>query len=121
MLGESRQTNILKHLREQLENKRMIYSKDQIELTTTVGQGTVALANYYSHQLCVTIVVYRGDRAGIQGIYQNCNRKRTCCSQNWKRYRKMNLAFLISIFYNSTVFHWGPGNSCKGGVHHVVI
>ena len=41
-LGESRRAVLLKHLREQLENKRMIYSKDQIQLSTTVGQGKIA-------------------------------------------------------------------------------
>ncbi|CAI8044559.1 hypothetical protein GBAR_LOCUS24698 [Geodia barretti] len=36
--SEDRQTDILHHLRGQLENKKMIYSKDQIRLSTTIGQ-----------------------------------------------------------------------------------
>ena len=33
----------MQHLRQQLENKKMIYSKDQIQLSTTVGQGIMAI------------------------------------------------------------------------------
>ncbi|CAI8046035.1 Tyrosine-protein kinase transforming protein SEA, partial [Geodia barretti] len=38
-LGESSQSIRLQHLREELQNKNMIYSKDQIQLSTTVGQA----------------------------------------------------------------------------------
>ncbi|CAI8029843.1 Tyrosine-protein kinase transforming protein RYK, partial [Geodia barretti] len=41
--SKDRQTDILHHLREQLENKKMIYSKDQIQLSTTIGQGEFGL------------------------------------------------------------------------------
>ena len=37
--GESWRSSLLERLKQQLENKRMIYFKDQLELTTTVGQG----------------------------------------------------------------------------------
>ena len=33
----------MRHLRQQLENKNMIYTKDQIQLSTTVGQGIIAM------------------------------------------------------------------------------
>ncbi|CAI7997308.1 Putative molluscan insulin-related peptide(s) receptor [Geodia barretti] len=42
-LSEGRRADFLQHLREQLENKKMIYSKDQIQLSTTVGQGESGL------------------------------------------------------------------------------
>ena len=36
---ETKKCELLEHLREQLTNKRMIYSKNQLQLSTTVGQG----------------------------------------------------------------------------------
>ena len=31
---------IMQHLREQLERKKLLYSEDQIELSTTIGHGS---------------------------------------------------------------------------------
>ena len=41
-VGDGRRATLLQHLRQQLETKNMIYSKDQIQLSTTVGQGIVS-------------------------------------------------------------------------------
>ena len=48
---ETKKCELLQHLREQLTNKRMIYSKNQLQLSTTVGQGLVCVLcsnNYVS-------------------------------------------------------------------------
>ena len=37
--GESWHSTLMDSLKEQLKDKRMIYDKDQLELSTTVGQG----------------------------------------------------------------------------------
>ena len=37
--GESWNSTLMDSLKEQLKDKRMIYYKDQLELSTTVGQG----------------------------------------------------------------------------------
>ena len=37
--GESWHSTLMDSLKEQLKDKRMIYYKDQLELSTTVGQG----------------------------------------------------------------------------------
>ena len=38
--GESQKSSLLQHLQEQLTNKNMIFTKNQIRLSNTVGQGT---------------------------------------------------------------------------------
>ena len=40
---------LLEELKEQLKSKRMVYSKDQLELSSTVGQG--------NKDICLTIDV----------------------------------------------------------------
>ena len=48
--GESWQSSLLERLKQQLENKRMIYLKDQLELTTTVGQGKFYITDFEHKQ-----------------------------------------------------------------------
>ena len=38
-IGERRRSELLLHLQEQLESKKMIYSKNQLQLSSTIGQG----------------------------------------------------------------------------------
>ena len=42
IVDEGRRATVLQHLRQQLEIKNMIYSKDKIQLSSTVGQGIVS-------------------------------------------------------------------------------
>ena len=44
--ADRRRAEILQHLREQLEKNKILYSKDQIELSTTVGHGRNQLMSY---------------------------------------------------------------------------
>ena len=49
-IDETKKCELLQHLRKQLTNKKMIYSKNQLQLSTTVGQGSFcvyALFRYY--------------------------------------------------------------------------
>ena len=39
VIGESQKSSLLQHLQEQLTNKNMIFTKHQIQLSNTVGQG----------------------------------------------------------------------------------
>ena len=48
--GESWRSSLLERLKQQLENKRMIYFKDQLELTTTVGQGIAHIIHFEQKQ-----------------------------------------------------------------------
>ena len=41
VVGKGRRATLLQHLQQQLETKNTIYSKDQIQLSTTIGQGIV--------------------------------------------------------------------------------
>ncbi|CAI8034277.1 Receptor-type tyrosine-protein phosphatase F [Geodia barretti] len=63
VLNKGRQSDLLKHLWEQLDNKSMIYSTHQLRLSTALGHG-------------VTGQVYKA--------YIKASWERTCCSQNGK-------------------------------------
>ena len=43
IIDHSKRSNLLQHLKEQLKNKRMIYSKDQLELSSAIGQGIIIM------------------------------------------------------------------------------
>ena len=42
-IGERRRSQLLLRLQEQLESKKMIYSKNQLQLSSTMGQGIINL------------------------------------------------------------------------------
>ena len=55
--GESWRSSLLERLKQQLENKRMIYFKDQLELTTTVGQGKFYIIDFEHKQDILHIIL----------------------------------------------------------------
>ena len=57
--GDDRRADILQQIQGKLERKKMIYSKDRIELTATIGQGSNA---------CVFIRVMKIVIAGESGL-----------------------------------------------------
>ena len=70
-------------LRRQLKNKRMLISKNDIELSNAIGQGAcVLLRSCVVCILLLMILLHRSVWTGLQGVSDNCERKRTGCSQN---------------------------------------
>ena len=67
IVGEGRRTSLLQHLRQQLETKNMIYSKDQIQLSTTVGQGIVIIVSSIFY--CSKAKSFRRVRTSVQSLH----------------------------------------------------
>ena len=54
-IDESQKSSLLQHLQEQLTNKNMIFTKNQIQLSNTVGQG-ISYTHFKSQLVCMIII-----------------------------------------------------------------
>ena len=51
VIGKSQKSSLIQHLQEQLENKNMIFNKNQLQLSNAVGQGM--LKNLYTLKILI--------------------------------------------------------------------
>ena len=71
-VGERKRSVLLLKLKERLADRRMIYSKEHIQLSSTIGQGKIHthIPMLFFH----SATFFRRVRIGVQGLHQNCNR-----------------------------------------------
>ena len=65
-IDETRRSELLLRLQEQLESKKMIYSKNQLQLSSTVGQGILYTIPIMSFTLSIS-----GESGLVYKAYMN--------------------------------------------------